>query len=700
MKRNQLVVFFAAAVAAYGQIAPFRSDGIQMSSTNTQLMAVPAAAAPTLLNLAVDTSLAGGDLIDVTVGDPSVAISLITPLGTEVNAANAASYGFTFSTYTADGGASDSLSPLTSAGTHNLIQFSASQASGSYQIKADASLASADTAMIVQYYSSSTVRAGAVTDSSHYRTGDLVATSLLLFDGTAPVQGATVTATAATLVPLPSDSVGSYQLVSQQAFSSTTTLYTYTAQLTHPGASATSVSAQVSSSDPNTTVVDSSVLFGDVGAGGTATSLNTFSVQLPNSSTFNPAVLSWQVVTPSAPISFTLTDSGTYDAATGDGIYTGTFTPSIKGAYTVFLTGSGTSSSGAAFSRAVTAALQVSDPLARIGALSDTPVYQNSLIDHVAITAPVNVQIAGTYQLTLDLQASNGKSTQATVSTSLAAGSQQMVLNFPFANLRSLGTNGPYVEAHARLVSVSNAAPTLADYIDNAGSTQTYLQSAVSPGPLAFTGQNTAAGVITGSGPTFDLLRVTMGVYSAAANSCRWYGTLTDLAGNEIASSSSGGSVIAGGNVITLDFNGNQIAKSVDGPYLIKYVGVTCGRDEATARTLFQTQSFTASQFTFVASDFTLAVQSSPPGATAGSTFQYRIYITAVGPFSAIVHLSVAGLPAGAAISFTVPDVHGFGPSYLNVTTTTGTPLGVYPLTVSGTSGTLSHAASTTLTVQ
>ena len=696
MRRYQTVLFFIAAIAAYSQIAPFQADGIHMSGTSTQLMAVPAVASPTLLNVAVDTSGAGGDFLDVAVGDPSVLISLITPGGTEVTAGNAASYGFTFSTYSADS-SSDSLNPLTSGGAHTLIQFSAPQISGTYQVKADASSASADTGMIVQYYSSSAVRTGAVADSPQYRLGDLVATSLLLFDGTTPVQGATVTATAVATVPLPSASVGNYQLVSQP----TITLYTYTAQLTNSGTSATSVSAQVSSSDPNTTVVDSDVLFGDVAANSTATSLNTFSVQLLTNSTLNPSVLNWKVSTPSAPISFALTDSGAYDEATGDGIYTGTFTPSVKGNYTVYMTASGTSSSGAAFSRTATAAFQVSDPLARIGALSDAPVYNsNGLIDHVAITAPVSVQAAGTYRLALDLQAGNGKSIQAITSMPLNTGSQQMVLSFPFASLLSLGTNGPYTEAHARLILVSNSDSTLADYIDNAGYTQTYSQSSVSPGPLAFTGQNTAVGVVTGAGPTFDVLRVTVGLYSASTRSCSWSGALTDLGGNQIAYSYSTGSVTAGTNSITLSFNGNQIAAAANGPYLIKYVGVYCGNAQAAAGTLFQTQSFSASQFTFVSSDFTLAVQSSPASALPGSTFRYKLYVTAVGPFSALVHLSVGGLPTGATASFNVPDVKGFGPSYLNVTTSASTPPGVYTLTIGGTSGTLSHTAGATLTVQ
>ncbi len=698
--RRKLFFSLVAVSAAYAQVAPFQTGGINLSSTNTQLVAIPAGSAPTLSNLVVDSTAAGGDSIDVAVGDPSVVISLITPGGTEINAGNAASFGFTFSTNTFSGASLDIPDPLTSAGTHTLIQFPAGQPSGTYQIKANASSAAADTGMSVTYYSSSTVQAGSVTDSSNYRLGDLVIASAFVFDGTTPIQGATITAIAATLIPVQA-SVGNYQLVSQQALSSTMTLYTYTAQLTNSGTAATNVSAQVSSSDPNTQVVDSTVIFGDVAAGGVATSLNNFSIQLPNTSTFNPSVLSWQVNTPSAPISFTLTDSGAYDAATGDGIYTGTFAPSVTGNYLVYITATGNSNSGVPFSRTTTSSIQVSNPLARLGTFADAPSYDaNGLISAVNITVGVNVQVAGTYRLSLDLQASNGNTTQASASAQLNTGSQQIVLSFPFSSLLSLGSNGPYTEAHARLLYVAGSDTTLADYVDNAGSTQSYVQNSIGHGALALTGPYSAAGIVTGAGPTYDLLRVTIGIYSSAAGSCDWTGALTDLTGNMITSSSSAGAVAAGYSSVTLDFNGNVLADAADGPYLVKYFGIYCNMNEATASTVFQTQSFTAAQFTYAPSDFSLAVQSSAAAALPGSLFTYRLFGTAAGPFSGSVALTVSGLPSGATATLTPPALFaGTGPSYLRINTTATTPAGTYSLTVTGTSGALTHSIPLSLTI-
>lgn len=416
--------------------------------------------------------------------------------------------------------------------------------------------------------------------------------------------------------------------------------------------------------------------------------------------TFDPSVLSWQVSTPSAPISFTLLDSGTYDAATGDGIYTGTFTPVVTGDYTVYITATGNSSAGVPFARTTTASLEVDAPLAQLGTFTDFPVDDSDgLIKRVVIKAPVNVQVAGTYRLTLNLQGSNGKTTEASVSAQLSTGSQEMWLKFPFSNLLSLGTNGPYAEINATLLYISGSQVTMADYVANAGMMQSYSQPSISPGSLAFTGQNSATGIVTGSGSTYDLLQISIGIYNSTAGSCNWSAQLTDSSGNEISFASASGAVPAGNSSITLSFNGNLLAQSADGSYLVKNAAVQCGGPQIVAPTLFQTQSFSPSQFTFVAADFTLAVQTTPPTAAPGSAFLFRIYASSVGVLSAPINLTVSGLPSGAAASFTVPALLALGISYLKVGVALGTPAGTYPLTIRGSSGALIHSVSAVLTV-
>ena len=96
--------------------------------------------------------------------------------------------------------------------------------------------------------------------------------------------------------------------------------------------------------------------------------------------------------------------------------------------------------------------------------------------------------------------------------------------------------------------------------------------------------------------------------------------------------------------------------------------------------------------------DFSLSASPSSSTVTAGQGTSYAVTLTPSGGFNGAAGLSVSGLPAGANGSFSPNPVSST--STLTVTTSTSTPAGSYPLTITGTSGTLSHQTSVTLVVQ
>jgi hypothetical protein len=97
--------------------------------------------------------------------------------------------------------------------------------------------------------------------------------------------------------------------------------------------------------------------------------------------------------------------------------------------------------------------------------------------------------------------------------------------------------------------------------------------------------------------------------------------------------------------------------------------------------------------------DFSLSASPSSQTVTQGTGTSYTITVTPTNGFTGTVALSAAGLPAGAAALYNPASVTTSGNSTLTVTTTTTTPPGTYPVTVTGTSGALSHTASPTLVV-
>lgn len=97
--------------------------------------------------------------------------------------------------------------------------------------------------------------------------------------------------------------------------------------------------------------------------------------------------------------------------------------------------------------------------------------------------------------------------------------------------------------------------------------------------------------------------------------------------------------------------------------------------------------------------DYSISATPASQSVTQGNGTTYTVTVTPTGGFTGTVTLSASGLPAGATASFNPTSVTTSGSSTMIVTTASTTPTGSFPLTVTGTSGTLSHTTSVTLVV-
>ena len=97
--------------------------------------------------------------------------------------------------------------------------------------------------------------------------------------------------------------------------------------------------------------------------------------------------------------------------------------------------------------------------------------------------------------------------------------------------------------------------------------------------------------------------------------------------------------------------------------------------------------------------DFAIAVSPSSQTVVQGGGTSYTVTVTAQNGFTGTVNLSASGFGAGASGSFSPTSIAGSGISTLTVTTSGGAATGPFPLTVNGSSGSLSHSANTTLVV-
>ena len=97
--------------------------------------------------------------------------------------------------------------------------------------------------------------------------------------------------------------------------------------------------------------------------------------------------------------------------------------------------------------------------------------------------------------------------------------------------------------------------------------------------------------------------------------------------------------------------------------------------------------------------DFSIGASPTAVSVNAGESGTSTISVTAVNGFSGSVLLSATGCPTGGTCSFSVNPVNAGSSSVLTIATTSSTPAGTYPVTVTGKSGTLSHSTTVTVTV-
>jgi len=100
------------------------------------------------------------------------------------------------------------------------------------------------------------------------------------------------------------------------------------------------------------------------------------------------------------------------------------------------------------------------------------------------------------------------------------------------------------------------------------------------------------------------------------------------------------------------------------------------------------------------ARDFALSVSPSSVTILRGKSAKYTVGVSVVGGSVGNVSLTVAGLPAGVTAVFSPNPVGSPGSSALTVKTKSSTRRGTYPLQITGTSGSLVHQATATLTVR
>ena len=97
--------------------------------------------------------------------------------------------------------------------------------------------------------------------------------------------------------------------------------------------------------------------------------------------------------------------------------------------------------------------------------------------------------------------------------------------------------------------------------------------------------------------------------------------------------------------------------------------------------------------------DYTVSATPPNQSTAAGGSASYTVSVNALNGFTGSVGFTVSGLPTGITADVNPTTVTGSGSSTMTLTTTGGAAVGNYPLTITATSGSLSHTANVSLGV-
>src|SRR5216684_3305282 len=100
-----------------------------------------------------------------------------------------------------------------------------------------------------------------------------------------------------------------------------------------------------------------------------------------------------------------------------------------------------------------------------------------------------------------------------------------------------------------------------------------------------------------------------------------------------------------------------------------------------------------------VVPDFSLSATPASRSVSPGGSTSYTATVAPGTGFTGTVAFSVSGLPSGATATFNPTTVNTSGSTTMSVVTSSSSPTGSYPLTITGSSGGLSHTAPVTLVV-
>jgi len=226
----------------------------------------------------------------------------------------------------------------------------------------------------------------------------------------------------------------------------------------------------------------------------------------------------------------------------------------------------------------------------------------NGSYDYLRVEVTVDVPASGEYSVSAHLLGGSGQTvSERELETTLQAGANTVVFDFPGSDIRSSGVDGPYEVGR---VLVLEGTGSVIDYVQQAHTTQAYTCDSFATPLVSLMPQWGDAGQDTDGDGLYEYLLVTVTVEASAAGVVVVHACLVDSTGIEIARAEANRELAEGAiDSVTLAFSGDRIVRNGrDGPYEVRdlYVYHTGDPEAGVFQELAHvTQAYSSTDFDF-----------------------------------------------------------------------------------------------------
>lgn len=289
------------------------------------------------------------------------------------------------------------------------------------------------------------------------------------------------------------------------------------------------------------------------------------------------------------------------DAVAGDGQYTNQFVVDESGTYRISVDASGDVGI-LPFIRTSVIEFSVGSGEAFFGtSYSDQGIDADfdGYFEKLQINVPVEVLYSGEYRILGSLyDASDVLLGYADQSALLDVGNHSLALEFDGKEIAEKAESGYLYLRDLRLINLDYTTPLQLDFLENAYTTQSYLNEAFQHPPISLTGINSDFGIDINSNGFYDYLAVNIETSILQEGTYYWNARLVDAQGYEFGWSSGSDYLLAGSNQLQFTFVGQSIYDhQVDGPYYLKDMSMWGNSDYLNVIDVAQTSSYLYEEF-------------------------------------------------------------------------------------------------------